>query len=134
MIEESKNCSVLVKKHCIKELVMTKEDNGIFKNSTKRWICDNCYINNDSKVRNHCHITGGSTHKDGNINLKLNQKSLVLFHNIKNYDSHIIMQEIFKFHLKTSVVPNGWGKIYEIYNQLQVKFYWQLSTFKFFIS
>ena len=36
MIEESKNCSVLVKKHCIKELVMTKEDNGIFKNSTKR--------------------------------------------------------------------------------------------------
>ena len=44
-------------------------------------------------------------HKDGNINLKLNEKSLVLFHNIKNYDSHIIMQEIVKFNLKISVVP-----------------------------
>ena len=105
MIEESKYCSGVVKKHCFKALVMTREDNGIFKNSTKRWICDNYYIDNDSKVRNHFHITGGSVHKDGNINLKLNEKSLVLFHNIKNYDSHIIMQEIVKFNLKISVVP-----------------------------
>ena len=39
---------------------------------------------------NHCHITGkyrGSTH------LKLAKKVLVIFHNLKGYDSHLIMQE-----------------------------------------
>ena len=37
---------------------MTKEDNENFKNSTKCWICDNDYVDNDAKVRDHCHITG----------------------------------------------------------------------------
>ena len=58
MIEESKYCSEVIKKHFNKEFVMTKEDNEDFKNSTKCWICDNGYIDNDVKVRDHCHITG----------------------------------------------------------------------------
>ena len=65
MIEERKYSSVVIKKHFNKELMMTKEDNGYFKNSTKYWICDNGYIENDVKVRDHCHITGeckGSEH------------------------------------------------------------------------
>ena len=45
MIEESKYCSEVMKKHFNKELVMTKEDNEDFKNSTKCWICDNDYVN-----------------------------------------------------------------------------------------
>ena len=52
---------------------MTKEDNEDFKNSTKCQICDNDYIDNDVKVKNHCHITAkhrGSAHKDCNISLK----------------------------------------------------------------
>ena len=47
-----------MKKYLNKELVMTKEDNENFTNSTKCWICDNDYIDNDIKVRGHCHITG----------------------------------------------------------------------------
>ena len=94
IIEESKYCSDVMKKHFKKEFVMTKEDNEDFKNSTKCWICDKDYIGNDFKVRDHCHITGkyrGSAHRDFNINLKLNHKILVVFHNLKNYDSHLIM-------------------------------------------
>ena len=53
MIEESKYCSDMMKKHFKKELVMTKENNENFKNSTKCWICDNDYIDNDVKVRDH---------------------------------------------------------------------------------
>ena len=41
MIKESKYCNEVMKKHFHKELVMTKEDNEDFKNSTKYWICDN---------------------------------------------------------------------------------------------
>ena len=42
-----------MKKHFKKELVMTKENNENFKNSTKCWTCDNDYIDNDVKVRDH---------------------------------------------------------------------------------
>ena len=40
MIGESKYCSEVIKKHFNKELVMVKEDNEDFKNSTKCWICN----------------------------------------------------------------------------------------------
>ena len=73
---------------------MTKEDQDNFKNSTKCCICDKNYVHNDVKIRDHCHITGkyrGSVHRDGNISLKVNHKISVLFHNLKNYDSHVTM-------------------------------------------
>ena len=91
---------------------MTKEDNENFKNYNKCWICDN-YDIDDVKVRDHCHITGkyrGYAHRDCNINLKLNQKIHAVFHNLKNYDSHLIMQELGKFNLKTNVIPNEYQK------------------------
>ena len=52
---------------------MTKEENEDFKNFTKCQICDNYYIDNDVKIRDHCDITEkyrGSAHKDLNINYK----------------------------------------------------------------
>ena len=47
-----------MKKHINKKLVITKEDNEYFENSTKCQICDSDYIDNDVKVRDNCHITG----------------------------------------------------------------------------
>ena len=38
-----------MKKHFNKELVMTKEGNKGFKDSTKCWVCDNGYIDNGAK-------------------------------------------------------------------------------------
>ena len=40
------------------------------------------------------------------MNLKLNLKIPVVFHNLKNYDLHFIMQELGKFNLKW-IIPNG---------------------------
>ena len=102
-----------MKKQFNKELVMAKKDNEDFKNSTKYWICNNDYIDTDVKVRDHYHITGkykGSAHRYCNINLKLNLKIPIVFQNLKNYDSHLIMQELGKFNLKISVIPNGLEK------------------------
>ena len=79
-----------MKKHFKKEFVTIKEDNENFKDSTKCYICENNYIDNDVKTRNHCRITGkykGSAHRDCNINVKLNHNILVVFHNLKDYDS-----------------------------------------------
>ena len=109
MIEESKYCSDVMKKLFNKELVMTKKDNEDFENSTKCQIFDNNCIDNDIKVRDHCHITGkcrGSAHRDYNTNVKLSHKIPVLFHNLKNYDLHLIMQELGKFSLKINAIPN----------------------------
>ena len=103
MIEESKYYSDVMKKNFNKELVTTKEDNQNFKNSTKCWICDNDHDDNDVKVRDHCHITGnyrGSAHRVCNINHKLDHKIPIIFHNLKDYDSHLITQELRKFNLK----------------------------------
>ena len=110
MIEESKYRSDVMKKHFYKELVMTKKGNGDFESSTKCWISDNNYIDNDVKVRDNCHITekyGGYAHRDCNTNVKLNQKIPVIFYNLKIYDSYLIVQELGKLNLKINVLPNG---------------------------
>ena len=91
MIEESKYCNDVMKNYFNKEIVITKDVNGDFENSTKCWFCDNDYVNNDVKVRDHWNITGkyrGSAHRDCNIKGKLNKISVV-FHNLKNHDSHL---------------------------------------------
>ena len=96
IVKESKYCSDVIKRHFNKELVMTKEENENFKKCTKCWICDNDYVDNVIKVRDTCHFTGkyrGSADRDCNVNLKLNHKFkiTIVFHNLKNYDSHLII-------------------------------------------
>ena len=76
-------------------------------------ICGNDYIDGDVKIRDHCQITGKyrcSAHRHCNINVKLNHKIPVLFHNLNNYDSHVIMQELGKLDLKLNATLNGLEK------------------------
>ena len=70
----------------IEKLVITKEDDSDFENSTKCWICENIYVYGDVKVKDHCHIIGiytGSEHRDCNIEVKLNYETLIVLHNLK---------------------------------------------------
>ena len=92
-----------------KELVRTKKDGEDFENSTKCWICDNAYVDGDVKVRDHSHVSGkfrGSAHWDCNIKVKLNHKFPIVFHYLKKYNSHHIMQEQGKFNFEIIVIPN----------------------------
>ena len=76
-------------------------------------ICDNNYVDNGIKVRDHCHITGkyrGSAYRDCNISLKLNHEIPDVFHNLKNYGLYLIMQELSKFNLRINIIPNGLEK------------------------
>ena len=89
-----------MKKHFSKELVKTKKDSKDLKNSTNCWICDDDYVENNVKVRNHCHITGKyrvSACRNCNINAELN-------------DSHLVMQELGKLNFKINAMPNGLEK------------------------
>ena len=102
MLEEVNWCKSKMKKHFNKPLKMTKENKRDFKKATKCYICDKPYNNNDIRVRDHCHITGefrGSAHQDCNLKLRINPDKIkipVIFHNLRGYDSHFIMQQIGK--------------------------------------
>ena len=75
------------------EITAVAEKN--FKKSDSCHICSVKYKSCDVRVRDHCHITGkyrGSAHQKCNINYKLTEKIPVIFHNLRGYDSHLIMQ------------------------------------------
>ena len=56
MNKESKYSSDMMKKHFNEELVMTKENDEDFENSSKCCISDNFYLNGDVKLRDHCRV------------------------------------------------------------------------------
>ena len=114
---------------------MSKEQEEEFQRSTNCHICGGNLINRKGKagttsaeakaaafaVRDHCHITGeyrGPAHEICNLQLVISNKVPVIFHNLKGYDSHFIMQEIGKFNLNIDVIPTNsekcmsfmWGK------------------------
>ena len=94
---------------------MSVEDKRSFKSSNKRWICNKWFAAEDNKVTDHGHVTGkykDSTH--WGCNIKLTRKVPVIFHNLKGYVSHLIMQEIGKFDVKIGVIPNGLEKYMQL--------------------
>ena len=110
----------MIKNILKKELVMSKENNDDFKYSTKCWII----VISLENIK-------GSTHRDCNINLKLNHKIPVVFHNLKNYDSHLIMQELGNFNHKLNVIPTVLEKYmsFTINNKLSL-----IDSFQFISS
>ena len=100
MLEEVEYCSGIIKKRFNKPLVMTEDDETRFKLMDKCHICDKEYTDKDVLVRDHCHITGkfrGSARKECNLKLRIKPEDIkipVIFHNLRNYDSHFIMQQI----------------------------------------
>ena len=109
---------------------MTENDEIRFKLMDKCHICDKEYTDKDVRVRDHCHITGkfrGSAHQECNLRLRIKPENLkipVIFHNLRGYESHFIMQqigEIAKNHaykdkkgkeqpLKINAIPNNMEK------------------------
>ena len=113
---------------------MTEEDDEKFKSSTKCWISDNTFNEGDVKVRDHCHVLGkfrGAAHRDCNIDFSLNYKIRIVFHNLKNYEARLIMQEPGKFDFIMNVIPNRLEK-YTIFS-LDNKFAF-IDSFQFLSS
>ena len=99
MLEEVNYCKDIVKRKFNKPLKMTDDDELSFRLEDKCHICGEKYTDKDVRVRDHCHITGkfrGSAHQECNLKLRIpeNIKIPVIFHNLRGYDSHFLMQEI----------------------------------------
>ncbi|KAL9979619.1 hypothetical protein ACROYT_G017302 [Oculina patagonica] len=119
MLDEVKYCKQVMKKHFNKPLRMTKDDEEEFQQANVCHICDKAYTNDDIRVRDHCHITGkyrGSAHQECNLKLRIEPDKIkipVIFHNLKGYDSHFIMQEIGAI-VKNHTYKNKKGEIKEM--------------------
>ena len=100
MLEEVKYCKKTMKTCFNKPLKMTNDDLDAFEKAKGCHICDKEYSEKDIRVRDHCHITGKyrrSAHQECNLQLRINPEEIkipVIFHNLRGYDSHFIMQEI----------------------------------------
>ena len=88
------------------------------------------------KVRDHCHFTGyyrGPAHKSCNLKFKIKTgttKIPVVFHNLKGYDSHLIMQKLHTAKGNISCIANNAEK-YISFSVGQLKF---LDSFQFMAS
>ena len=79
-----------------KDIIMRADDWRDFKTATKCLICGMDFKEGDKKCRDHCHFTGkyrGCAHDDCNLQFSMRYYKIPVFlHNLKNYDSHLIIE------------------------------------------
>ncbi|XP_021351034.1 uncharacterized protein LOC110448879 [Mizuhopecten yessoensis] len=97
----------------VKPMVMTGRDWQAFKTAISCHICGKEL--GDDRVRDHCHVTGafrGAAHNECNIMFfKFTGRIPVVFHNLRGYDSHLIMQAVGKVSDKEiKCIPNNMEK------------------------
>ena len=97
-----------------KAMVMTREDWKAHRHATNCHVCEKS-LEMDS-VHDHCHITEkywGAAHSTCNLKLRLSPKTTtipVVFHNLRGYDCHLLMQAISKVEGKVSCISNNTEK------------------------
>ena len=82
---------------------MIEEEKDLFQKSNNCWICKK-FIYNDEEIQR------SLSRESCNLNFQLTNKVLVIFHNLRSYDSHLIFNELDQFDVKIKVIPNGLEK------------------------
>ena len=96
------------------DMRMTRADWESHRTASSCHVCDKP-LEGDS-VKDHCHITGkyrGAAHSACNLKLRLSPKTTtipVVFHNLRGYDSHLLMQAISKVEGRMNCIPNNTEK------------------------
>ena len=106
-------------------LVMTNEDCQKHRSVTECHICNKTFLKDlycdsmtvydpdSGKYIDHDHMAGkyrGAAHNDCNFKLKLNPKTVpipVIFHNLKGYDGHLLMQAMDRVHGEIKCIPTN---------------------------
>ena len=99
------------KKLCI----LTDDEQKQHNEATACYLCLKDFNAEDTKDRDHCHICGryrGAAHGLCNRQLQVSRDVTVVFHNLRGYDGHFIMQQIGGVSRRTkgleiNVIPKG---------------------------
>ncbi|XP_074655657.1 uncharacterized protein LOC141909170 [Tubulanus polymorphus] len=95
-------------------MVTTREEQTSFEEAENCYVCDKPLY--EDRVSDRDHITGdyrGPAHNECNLKLRLSAKYTpmpVVFHNLRGYDSHLIMQAIGRTEGKITCIPNNMEK------------------------
>src|SRR5580765_6235981 len=76
---------------------LTSDEWEKFHSATHYHICEKPFEQDDTRVRDHCHLTGryrGPAHSNCNLNYKESFFIPIVFHNLSGYDAHFIIKEI----------------------------------------
>ncbi|XP_015795454.1 uncharacterized protein LOC107371803 [Tetranychus urticae] len=82
-------------KTSLKPLKMSPNEEATFQSTTNCWICEKPL--DDDRVRDHDHLTGkfrGAAHNACNVNYSIPNRIPIFFHNLKNYDGHLLIDSI----------------------------------------
>ena len=102
---------------------LTAEQQREYDMATKCHICSEEIDDEDEenhKVRDHCHILGhyrGPAHNSCNLNYNIKPKLWklpVFFHNLRGYDSHLIIKHLNESHGKIRAIPNNMNPIWRL--------------------
>ncbi|CAB3999568.1 Gastrula zinc finger [Paramuricea clavata] len=111
VLKESFRCREMVNNIFKKKMVITPKQEFEFQAARNCSICGNDL--GEDRVRDHDHVTGmyrGAAHNICNLKYRITWKVPVVFHNLRGYDSHLIMQEIGKFKMDVNMIPNNMEK------------------------
>ena len=92
---------------------MSEKEEHLLQQSNNCSICKKLIGNDEEKVRDHCHVTGNCrdvAHWCCNINFQITKKVPIILKDLRGYSSHLIFNELDKFDVKISVIPNGLEK------------------------
>ena len=94
-----------------KKMIFTKEDEKQFNTVSDCWICGE-ELENNNKVRDHCHYTGryrGAAHNSCNLKYRKPESVPVFFHNLTGYDSHLFIKKLGSSNKKETIecIPNN---------------------------
>ena len=134
MLEDVDYCEKTKNEHFNQPMNLTNKDEENFQAATKCPICKKDFSEEDKRVRDHCHVTGkyrGAAYNECNRNFRLTHKIPVIFHNLRGYDSHFIMQEIGKFEKDIKVIQNNQEKYMAFFLGKHLKF---IDSFQFMSS
>ena len=101
--------------------IVTTQQKVDHNNATQCYLCHESFITNQNhkeymnrkKVLDHCHLTGkyrGAAHSICNLQLAINPDTIkipVILHNLKGYDSHLILSAAKKRHGAITCIPNN---------------------------
>ena len=121
MLKEVEYCKDIVVKNFNQPLRITEEEKSEFMMADSCHICGEVYKHRNEGFKDYSQFTGkyrGSAHKECMLKNRIgpdNLKIPVVFHNLRGYDGHFIMQNIGKKvnekgNLKIGAIPNNMEK------------------------
>ena len=110
IFEEEKEILAKLREFQKTPMNLSSEEKTHHRKASTCYVCKGKFTNENHEVRDHCHVTGnycGASCNKCNLGMKLTKTIPVVFHNLKGYDSHLLLTELGKFNRKISVIPNN---------------------------